>query len=136
MWILLSSVVITFEPVLLDLWTCQLFCLSGLTRKMAWPPVTSNGSAGWDRSGLPVVTETIWIGDMALSGVTDPEESGVIAREKAAMVKGDMAWSGLQGLSEDVEPLVFMGGVMDVFWMIVILCLGGAPLVGMTAVLV
>ena len=59
MWILLSSVVMTFGPELLDLWTCQLLCLSGVTRKTAWPPTTSTGSAEMERSGVPVITDTI-----------------------------------------------------------------------------
>ncbi len=63
----------TFGLELLDLCSCQLFCLSGLTRKNRMashkPPPAP------DRSGLPVVTDTIWMGDMARSGVTDPQDS-------------------------------------------------------------
>lgn len=81
MWILLSSVVMTLGPELLDLWTCQLGCLSGLTRKTACPPTTSTCSAERARSGVAVVTDTICMGDRALSGVAEPVESGVIARE-------------------------------------------------------
>lgn len=143
MWILLSSVVMTLGPELLDLWTCQLVCLSGVTRKTACPPTISTGSVERERSGVPVVTDTICIGDMALSGVTEPQESGVIALEYVAMVKGDRALSGEHGSSDIGEPLDFVVGEMDfavgdieAFWMMVILCLGGPPLVGMTAVLV
>lgn len=143
MWILLSSVVMTLGPELLDLWTCQLVCLSGVTRKTACPPTTSTGSVERERSGVPVVTDTICIGDMALSGVTEPQESGVIALEYVDIVNGDRALSGEQGSSDIGEPLDFIVGEMDfavgdmeAFWMMVILCLGGPPLVGMTAVLV
>lgn len=143
MWILLSSVVMTFGPELLDLWTCQLLCLSGVTLKTAWPPTTSTGSVETERSGVPVVTDTICMGDMALSGVTEPQESGVMALEYVAMVNGDRALSGEHGSSDMGEHLDlvvgemdFAVGDMDAFWMMVILCLGGPPLVGMTAVLV
>lgn len=141
MWILLSSVVMTLGPELFDLWTCQLLCLSGVTRKMACPPRTSAGSAEMERSGVPVVTDTICIGDMALSGVTEPQESGVIALEYVATANGDRALSGEHSSSEIGEPLDFgerdlAVGEIEAFWMMVILCLGGPPLVGMTAVLV
>lgn len=105
MWILLSSVVMTLGPVLFDLWTCQLLCLSGLTRKTACPPTTSTGSAERERSGVPVVTDTICIGDIALSGVREPQESGVIVLEYVAIVKGDRALSGEQGSSNVGEAL-------------------------------
>lgn len=105
MCILLSSVVMTFGPVLLDLWTCQLLCLSGVTLKTACPPSTSTGSADTERSGLPVVTDTICIGDMALSGVTEPHESGVMALENVAIVNGDRALSGEHGSSSVGEAL-------------------------------
>lgn len=133
----------TFGPELLDLWTCQLVCLSGVTRKTACPPTTSTGSVERERSGVPVVTDTICIGDMALSGVAEPQESGVSALEYVAIVKGDRALSGEHGSSDIGEPLDFVVGEMDfavgdmeAFWIMVILCLGGPPLVGMTAVLV
>lgn len=133
----------TLGPMLGDLWTCQLFCLSGVTRKTACPPTTSTGSVDKERSGVPVITDTICIGDMALSGVTEPQESGVIALEYVAIVKGDRALSGEHGSSDTEELLDFAVGEMDfalgdidAFWMMVILCLGGPPLVGMTAVLV
>lgn len=141
MWILLSSVVKTFVPELLDLWTCQLLCLSGVNRKTACPPRSSSGSAERERSGAPVVTDTICIGDIALSGVPEPHESGVIALEYVAIVNGDRARSGEHSPSEIGEPLDLgemdmAVGEMEAFWMMVILCLGGPPLVGMTAVLV
>lgn len=133
----------TFGPELLDLWTCQLFCLSGVTQKMACPPTTSTGSVERERSGVPVVTETICMGDMARSGVTEPHESGVIALEYVVIVNGDRALSGEHGSSNMGEHLGlavgeidFAFGEMEAFWMMVILCLGGPPLVGMTAVLV
>lgn len=113
MWILLSSVVMTLGPELLDLWTCQLLCLSGVTRKTACPPTTSTGSVECERSGVPVVTETICIGDIALSGVTEPQESGVMALEYVAIVKGDKALSGEQGSSGIGEPLDLVVGEMD-----------------------
>lgn len=113
MWILLSSVVMTFGPELLDLWICQLVCLSGVTRKTACPPTTSTGSVERERSGVPVVTDTICIGDIALSGVTDPQESGVIALEYVAIVKGERDLSGEHGSSDIGEPLDFVVGEMD-----------------------
>lgn len=145
MWILLSSVVMTFGPELLDLCTCQLpaCCLSGVTRKTACPPTTSTGSVEKERSGVPVVTDTICIGDMALSGVREPQESGVIALEYAIIVKGERALSGEHSSSDTGEPLDLVVGETDfafgereALWMMVILCFGGPPLVGMTAVLV
>ena len=81
MWILLSSVVMTLGPELLDLCSCQWPCRSGITRNTACPPTTSTGSVARDPPGAPVVTETIWMGDMARSGVMDPDDSGVMARE-------------------------------------------------------
>lgn len=63
-----------------------------------------------------MVTETIWMGDIARSGVMDPEDSGVMAREYVVMVRGDMALSGVQNPSGgDEDPLALNDGEMDEF---------------------
>lgn len=88
-------------------------------------------------SGDPVLTVTIWTGEPVGSGDWDLNEFGVVTLEREVRLRGEMALSGQNTPSGDGELLDFtLGGDMDEFWMMVILCLGGAPLVGMTAVLV
>ncbi|KAG7270268.1 hypothetical protein CRUP_031970 [Coryphaenoides rupestris] len=60
MWILLSSVVVItpgLDWALLDLWSCQLFCRSGLMRNTAWPMISLG-------SGEHVLTVTICTGEL------------------------------------------------------------------------
>lgn len=68
------------------------------------------------------------MGELLLSGVTERDEFGLNTRLTGVPLSGETVQSGLEG------------GVLAVdraeFWIIVILCLGEAPLVGMTAVLV
>ena len=52
------------------------------------------------------------------------------------MVRGERALSGLPNPSGGRELFVLATGEMAVFGMMVNLCFGGAPLVGITAVLV
>ena len=62
----------------------------------------------------------------------EPQDSGVCALAKVAMVIGDMPCSKFIRPSAEVFDFT---GVMDAFWRMVILCFG-VPQFGITAVLV
>lgn len=70
------------------------------------------------------------MGELLWSGVTERDEFVLNALEMGVSLRGEMVRSGLEG-----GVLVLTADRAE-FWMIVILCLGEAPLVGMTAVLV
>lgn len=70
------------------------------------------------------------MGELLWSGVTERDELVLNTRGTAVPLSGEMVRSGLEG-----GVLVLTADGVE-FWMMVILCLGEAPLVGMTAVLV
>lgn len=70
------------------------------------------------------------MGELLWSGVTERDEFVLNALEMGVSLRGETVRSGLEG-----GVLVLTADRAE-FWMIVILCLGEAPLVGMTAVLV
>lgn len=70
------------------------------------------------------------MGELLLSGVAERDEFGLNIRVTGVPLSGETVRSGLEG-----GVLALTAGRAE-FWMIVILCLGEAPLVGMTAVLV
>ncbi len=70
------------------------------------------------------------MGELLWSGVTERDEFGLIALEMVVPLSGEMVRSGLEG-----GVLAFTADRAE-FWIMVILCLGEATLVGMTAVLV
>ncbi|TNN54048.1 hypothetical protein EYF80_035739 [Liparis tanakae] len=97
---------------------CQLFCHSGVLQQAAgFPP-----SAG---SGEAVLAAPTWARAPLWSGVAQHGEFGFDARESGETVRSGLA-GGVLALTADRAE----------FWMMVILCLGEAPLVGMSAVLV
>lgn len=70
------------------------------------------------------------MGELLWSGVTERDEFGLNMTEVWAPVSGQMVRSGLE------EGLFRLPEGGPEFWMMVILCLGEAPVVGRTAVLV
>lgn len=69
------------------------------------------------------------------SGDTDLEEAGDMT-ETGVLMRGERTLSGLPNPSDSGVFFVLGTGEMAAFGMMVILCFGEAPLVGMTAVLV
>lgn len=70
------------------------------------------------------------MGELLWSGVTERDEFGLNTRETGAPFSGEMVRSGLE------EGVLGLTAGEPEFWIMVILCLGEAPVVGMTAVLV
>lgn len=70
------------------------------------------------------------MGELLWSGVTERDESGLSTLEVVAPFKGETLRSGLG------DGLLGLTAAGPEFWMMVILCFGEAPVVGMRAVLV
>lgn len=113
MWIL-SSLVITLELLLFGRWNCHDDCRSGDSQKLhclALQFLSAQEASLLKELAEPVTAKT-WIGDIVLSGVMEPQDSGVCALAKVAMVIGDIPCSKFIRASAEVFDFT---GVMEAF---------------------